>query len=254
MPRTHHLPLISWFEDVTWSFYYACTTSRSFTFSTHTHTRQVQEDNLVHSCRSGSSSWFTCPCCKSLQSDRAKSTFAEKIKTHQVLCCITNWVHVTSVKVQFGHLQSVGLALFLAEAENDDRLEVPLHDHLHDLEHTGWTWRKITKSDVYLINYSLFLRILNLKADTTHTHTFSASFASSWVPLATSAAAPRIPCVSQHLHSCVEIVLSEVSLRKTRDIQVLEETCHIQTGPRGCIKKVWIQLIDHLFSSSHNSL
>lgn len=48
----------------------------------------------------------------------------------------------------------------------------------------------------------------------THTHTFSASFPSSRVPLAPSAAAPRIPCVSQHLHSRVEIVLSEVSLKK----------------------------------------
>lgn len=44
----------------------------------------------------------------------------------------------TSVKVQFGHLKRVGLTLFLAEAENDDGLEVPLHDHLHYLEHTGW--------------------------------------------------------------------------------------------------------------------
>lgn len=47
----------------------------------------------------------------------------------------------TSVKVQFSHLQSVGLTFFLAEAENDDRLEVPLHDHLHYLEHTGRTYR-----------------------------------------------------------------------------------------------------------------
>lgn len=46
----------------------------------------------------------------------------------------------TAIEVQFGRLQSVGLTLFLAEAENDDRLEVPLHDHLHYLEHAGWTW------------------------------------------------------------------------------------------------------------------
>lgn len=46
----------------------------------------------------------------------------------------------TSVEIQFGHLQSVGLALLLAKAENDDRLEVPLHDHLHYLEHAGWTY------------------------------------------------------------------------------------------------------------------
>lgn len=47
----------------------------------------------------------------------------------------------TSVKIQFGHLQSIGFTLFLTEAENDDRLEVPLHDHLHYLEHAGWTYR-----------------------------------------------------------------------------------------------------------------
>lgn len=50
----------------------------------------------------------------------------------------TNTQH-TCVKVQLGHLQSVGLTFFLAEAEDDDGLEVPLHDHLHYLEHTGRT-------------------------------------------------------------------------------------------------------------------
>lgn len=46
----------------------------------------------------------------------------------------------TSVKIQFGHLQSIGFTLLLTETEDDDRLEVPLHDHLHYLEHTGRTY------------------------------------------------------------------------------------------------------------------
>lgn len=45
----------------------------------------------------------------------------------------------TCIEVEFGHLQSVRLTLLLTEAEDDDGLEVPLHDHLHYLIHVGWT-------------------------------------------------------------------------------------------------------------------
>ena len=41
------------------------------------------------------------------------------------------------VEVQLGHLQGVGLALLLAEAEHDDGGELPLHDHLDNLEAAG---------------------------------------------------------------------------------------------------------------------
>lgn len=46
------------------------------------------------------------------------------------------------------------------------------------------------------------------------TLTSSSSFPSLRVPLASSARVPRIPSISQNLHGCVEIVISEVSLRK----------------------------------------
>lgn len=54
---------------------------------------------------------------------------------------------LTCVEVQLGHLQGVGLALLLAEAEDDDGLEVPLHDHLHDLEHAGRTYAGHSRED-----------------------------------------------------------------------------------------------------------
>lgn len=44
-------------------------------------------------------------------------------------------------------------------------------------------------------------------------YTSRASFPSSF-PLAASTAAPRLPSISQHLHGCVEIVFSEVPLKK----------------------------------------
>lgn len=62
------------------------------------------------------------------------------------------------------------------------------------------------------MNYDGNYWFLTLGTDT-HTHTSSASFPSSRVPLASSTS-PRISCVSQHLHRCVEVVLSEVSLEK----------------------------------------
>ena len=53
---------------------------------------------------------------------------------------VTSEGALTAVEVQLGHLQSVGLTLLLAEAEDDDGLEVPLHDHLHYFEYVGGTW------------------------------------------------------------------------------------------------------------------
>ncbi len=44
---------------------------------------------------------------------------------------------LVSVEVQLGHLQRVGLALLLAEGEDDDGREVALHDHFDDLEDVG---------------------------------------------------------------------------------------------------------------------
>lgn len=132
---------------------------------------------------------------------------------------LTNWYSSTtntitqthtSVEVQLGHLQSVGLALFLAEAENDDGLKVPLHDHLHYLKHTGWTCGSYARHHT--------LRCVWYKwsewspSGSKQKQTFSASFTSSWVPLASSAA-PRISCISQYLHGSVKIVLPKVSLR-----------------------------------------
>lgn len=49
------------------------------------------------------------------------------------ICCDT------CIEVELGHLQSVRLTLLLTETEDDDGLEVPLHDHLHYLEHIRWT-------------------------------------------------------------------------------------------------------------------
>jgi hypothetical protein len=44
---------------------------------------------------------------------------------------------LVGVEVQLGHLQRVGLALLLAEGEDDDGREVSLHDHFDDFEDVG---------------------------------------------------------------------------------------------------------------------
>lgn len=69
--------------------------------------------------------------------------------------------------------------------------------------------------------------------------TFCASFTSSWVPLASSAA-PRIPRISQYLHSCVEIVLSEVSLGKNSICsEVYYHVYDLKIGfSRGCSHRI----------------
>ena len=41
------------------------------------------------------------------------------------------------VEVELGHLHGVGFALLLGEREDDAGREVPLHDHLHQLEAVG---------------------------------------------------------------------------------------------------------------------
>lgn len=46
-------------------------------------------------------------------------------------------VCLTCVEVQFGHLKCVGLTVSPAETEHDDRLQLPLHDHLDHLEAVG---------------------------------------------------------------------------------------------------------------------
>jgi len=59
--------------------------------------------------------------------------------TWRILCLF--YKRLTAVEVELGDLQGVGLTLLLAEAEDDHGLEVPLHNHLHDLEDAGRTWR-----------------------------------------------------------------------------------------------------------------
>jgi hypothetical protein len=44
---------------------------------------------------------------------------------------------LVGVEVQLGHLKRVGLALLLAEGEDDDGGEVAFHDHFDDLEDVG---------------------------------------------------------------------------------------------------------------------
>lgn len=123
--------------------------------------------------------------------------FVGKILTHTQIRVSRN-AH-TSVKVQFSHLQSVGLTLFLTEAENNHWLEVPLHDHLHYLEHAWWAWLKYKDMQSYM-NY--WIKDFYIKIQQTHT-----PLVPPFLPFGSHLAPPLLPPESPaSLSTCIAVL------------------------------------------------